>query len=342
MKKILISAILFLNLSCSKPKIVYNDYSFTEKIDRKFFTKGGTTSPENRLELYIIERENNKLVKKTLVNRKKEDIDLKDRHSFFLNYNNNKLYLLFYKNIDIGAEPERAKIFYYDKDYNLKPFNDYEYVFDNLDNSTNEIKYVDDINCVIDNKVYYNILFEGEFENNKKIVKDEIRYIHDYNKNEKEFYLVTGKNEEGDIVYTYNIEDNKLTKSILNKNSKYFYEERLELDDENIIYPKGNLLVRKNLKTKKERILYKAYDKIGRIFSLNKENTLITFGVSNDVPKIAMIMGYINKWKINHDVVYDLKENKIYMLETANLNLIKKEEQLRLMTEIINYGLEKD
>ena len=51
---------------------------------------------------------------------------------------------------------------------------------------------------------------------------------------------------------------------------------------------------------------------------------------------------YINKWKINHDVVYDLKENKIYMLETANLNLIKKEEQLRLMTEIINYGLEKD
>ena len=100
MKKILISAILFLNLSCSKPKIVYNDYSFTEKIDRKFFTKGGTTSPENRLELYIIERENNKLVKKTLVNRKKEDIDLKDRHSFFLNYNNNKLYLLFYKNID--------------------------------------------------------------------------------------------------------------------------------------------------------------------------------------------------------------------------------------------------
>ena len=342
MKRVIIFMMLSLSLGCSKPEIVYNNYSFTEKIDRKFFTKGGTTSPENRLELYIIERENNKLVKKTLVNRKKEDIDLKDRHSFFLNYNNNKLYLLFYKNIDIGAEPERAKIFYYDKDYNLKPFNDYEYVFDNLDNSTNEIKYVDDINCVIDNKVYYNILFEGGFENNKKIVKDEIRYIHDYNKNEKEFYLVTGKNEEGDIVYTYNIEDNKLTKSILNKNSKYFYEERLELDDENIIYPKGNLLVRKNLKTKKERILYKAYDKIGRIFSLNKENTLITFGVSNDVPKIAMIMGYINKWKINHDVVYDLKENKIYMLETANLNLIKKEEQLRLMTEIINYGLEKD
>ena len=77
MKKVIIFMILFLNLSCSKPKIVYNDYSFTEKIDRKFFTKGGTTSPENRLELYIIERENNKLVKKTLVNREKENKDLR-------------------------------------------------------------------------------------------------------------------------------------------------------------------------------------------------------------------------------------------------------------------------
>ena len=30
------------------------------------------------------------------------------------------------------------------------------------------------------------------------------------------------------------------------------------------------------------------------------------------------------------------------MLETGSLNLVDEEEQLRLMTEIINYGLEKD
>ncbi|WP_155830843.1 hypothetical protein [Pseudoleptotrichia goodfellowii] len=75
---------------------------------------------------------------------------------------------------------------------------------------------------------------------------------------------------------------------------------------------------------------------------MNKENTLITFGVSDNGSNISLILGYINKWKWNHDVVYDLKENKIYMLETGSLNLVDEEEQLRLMTEIINYGLEKD
>ena len=69
---------------------------------------------------------------------------------------------------------------------------------------------------------------------------------------------------------------------------------------------------------------------------------MISFGVSNNASNISLILGYINKWKWDHDVVYDLKENKIYMLETGNDNLVDKEEQLRLISEIIDYGLEKD
>ena len=347
MKKVIIFMILFLNLSCNKPKIVYNDYSFTEKIDRKFFTKGGTTSPENRLELYIIERENNKLVKKTLVNREKENKDLRDRHSFLLNYDNGKLYLLFYKNIDIGAEPDRAKIFYYDKDFNLKQFNDHEYVFDDIDEYKNinkegkKVKNVDTINYVIENNVYYNISNEGGFKNNERIIKEE-NYIFGFNKQKEELYLSPNREKE-ESIYIYNFKNGKIRKKkISDDDSKCFFNSCLKLDDENIVYSKGNLLIKRNLKIKKEKILYKAHNEIKGIISLNKENTLITFGVSNNTSNISLILGYINKWKWDHDVVYDLKENKIYMLETGNDNLVDEEEQLRLMTEIINYGLEKD
>ncbi|BBM36904.1 hypothetical protein [Pseudoleptotrichia goodfellowii] len=347
MKRVVIFMMLSLSLSCSKPKIVYNDYSFIEKIDRKFFTKGETVSPENRLELYIIERENSKLVKKTLVNREKEDKDIKDRHSFLLNYNNDKLYLLFYKNVDIGAESRKAKIFYYDKDFNLKPFNDYEYVFDNIDEYKNinkggkKVKNVDTINYVIENNVYYNISNEGGFKNNERIIKEE-NYIFDFNKQKKELYLSPNREKE-ESIYIYNFKNGKIRKKkISDDDSKCFFNSCLKLDDENVIYSKGNLLIKRNFKTKKEKILYKAHNEIKGIKSLNKENTLITFGVSNNASNISLILGYINKWKWDHDVVYDLKENKIYMLETGNDNLVDKEEQLRLISEIIDYGLEKD
>lgn len=47
-------------------------------------------------------------------------------------------------------------------------------------------------------------------------------------------------------------------------------------------------------------------------------------------------------WKWNHNVVFDLEEEKIYMLETGNLNLLSNEEQLGLISEIINYGVEME
>lgn len=108
------------------------------------------------------------------------------------------------------------------------------------------------------------------------------------------------------------------------------------------MYSKKNLLIRRNLITKKEKIIYKAHNEIGGLNSLNKKNTLITFGVSDNGSIYSQLLGYINVWKWDHDVVVDLEEEKIYMLETGNLNLLNNEEQLRLISEIINYGAEME
>lgn len=70
-KKLEVFIILMSILCCGRTRIMYNDYSFINKIDKKFFTKGSTIVPEERLELYLIENENGKLVKKTLVDKKK-------------------------------------------------------------------------------------------------------------------------------------------------------------------------------------------------------------------------------------------------------------------------------
>ena len=178
MKKELISIILVLFLSCGKLKKVYNNDDYVDKIDKEFFTKGETVSPESKLELYIIKKENGKLVKKNIVNKEKEDKELKNRYSTLLNYDNNNLYLLFYKNIDVGNESRKLKIFYYDKNYNLKPFNEKEYILDNIDREKNQyveeknrVENVENIEYIINKDIYLNYNYQGGFKNNESLVK---------------------------------------------------------------------------------------------------------------------------------------------------------------------------
>lgn len=303
-KKGIIYVILFLNLSCNHPKIVYNDYNYIKKIDKEYFTKGAVIFPENRLELFIIKAENGKLSKKKIVNNKKEK--LKDRASYLLNYNNNKLYVLFYKDTDWGAEFQNVKIYYYDKNFKLKKFNDKEYIFDNNTNEKigNRVNGVSSIKYIINNNLYINFNGKGGFENDERIVKNEYAEIFDYDEKTENLYLTTGSEKNGKT-YVYEINSKKL-------------------------------------RTKKEKILYKAYNEINNIQSLNKKNTLLVLSVWNHESFINFLLRYINKWKSDHDVIYDLQENKVYMLETGNFDLLEKEEQLRLTNEIITYGLEKN
>ncbi len=346
-KKGVVFVALMSVLYCEKIRTVHNDYSFIDKIDKKFFTKGPTVVPEERLELYLIENENGKLVKKTVVNKKKESEDLKNRHSFLFNYSEGNLYLLFYKSIDIGTEPENIKIYYYDKNYNLKPLNDYEYELRFEDgyasDNKNKIKNIHEIQYISDGNVYYNIINEGGFENKRKIMEGE-NYVYRYRKNngELKIYLSTDK-EKKEKIYFYDttnktIKEEKITDYI----EKCVIGSCIEVDNNNIVYSKKNLLIRRNLITKKEKIIYKAHNEIGGLNSLNKKNTLITFGVSDNGSIYSQLLGYINVWKWDHDVVVDLEEEKIYMLETGNLNLLNNEEQLRLISEIINYGAEME
>ncbi len=205
-KKGVVFVALMSVLYCEKIRIVHNDYSFIDKIDKKFFTKGPTVVPEERLELYLIENENGKLVKKTVVNKKKESEDLKNRHSFLFNYSEGNLYLLFYKSIDIGTEPENIKIYYYDKNYNLKPLNDYEYELRFEDgyasDNKNKIKNIHEIQYISDGNVYYNIINEGGFENKRKIMEGE-NYVYRYRKNNSELkiYLSTDKEKKRKFIF---------------------------------------------------------------------------------------------------------------------------------------------
>lgn len=346
MKKELISIILVLFLSCGKLKKVYNNDDYVDKIDKEFFTKGETVSPESKLELYIIKKENGKLVKKNIVNKEKEDKELKNRYSTLLNYDNNNLYLLFYKNIDVGNESRKLKIFYYDKNYNLKPFNEKEYILDNIDREKNQyveeknrVENVENIEYIINKDIYLNYNYQGGFKNNERIVKNEYGNIYSYNKERNELYLIS-ENEK--ILYIYNTKSNILKKEKLDDTSKNFFFNKIELDNENIVYSRKNLLVKRNIKTSKEKILYKTCNRIDKIISLNKKNTLITFGVSGNNDVFSMILGYINKCKWDHDVVYDLEINKVYILETWNDELMRNKEQLKLTKEIINHGVEKN
>ena len=339
------SIILVLFLSCGKLEKVYNSDDYVKKIDKEFFTKGEIISPENKMELYVIKKENGKLVKKNIVNREKEDKELKNRYSTLLNYDNNNLYLLFYKDIDVGNESRKVKIFYYDKNYNLKPFNEKEYILDNIDKEKNQyveeknrVENVENIEYIINEDVYLNYTFQGGFKNNERIVKNENGNIHSYNKKKNEVYLMS---EDDKILYIYNTKSNMLREEKLDDTRKYFFFNRIEVDNENIVYSRKNLLVQRSIKTGKEKILYKACNRIDKIISLNKKNTLITFGVSGNNDIFSMISGYVNKCKWNHDVVYDLETSKIYILETWNDELIKNKEQLKLTKEIINHGIEK-
>lgn len=255
--------------------------------------------------------------------------------------------MLFYKSIDIGTEPENIKIYYYDKDYNLKPLNNYEYELRFEDgyasDNKNKIKNIYEIQYIADGNVYYNIINEGGFENKRKIMEGE-NYVYRYRKNNSELkiYLSTDK-EKKEKIYFYDttnktIKEEKITDYI----EKCVIGSCIEVDNNNIVYSKKNLLIRRNLVTKKEKIIYKAHNEIGGLNTLNKKNTLITFGVSDNGSIYSQLLGYINVWKRNHNVVFDLEEEKIYMLETGNLNLLSNEEQLSLISEIINYGVEME
>ena len=114
------------------------------------------------------------------------------------------------------------------------------------------------------------------------------------------------------------------------KNSKLF------LDDENIILAKKKILKKKNLKTKKEKVIYKAYGDIGRMMFLDKEKRFLYFFVVSSRDKILR-----GKNDFDHAIVYDLKEDKKYLVEVNFQDLVEQNEQLKLMSEIIHGGIEK-
>lgn len=246
-KKGIIYVILFLNLSCNHPKIVYNDYNYIKKIDKEYFTKGAVIFPENRLELFIIKAENGKLSKKKIVNNKKEK--LKDRASYLLNYNNNKLYVLFYKDTDWGAEFQNVKIYYYDKNFKLKKFNDKEYIFDNNTNEKigNRVNGVSSIKYIINNNLYINFNGKGGFENDERIVKNEYAEIFDYDEKTENLYLTTGSEKNGKT-YVYEINSKKLRTENSNDNQRQFLKNIFKLDEENILYTKKKFLLIKKKK----------------------------------------------------------------------------------------------
>ena len=95
-------------------------------------------------------------------------------------------------------------------------------------------------------------------------------------------------------------------------------------------------LKKKNLKTKKEKVIYKAYGDIGRMVFLDKEKRFLYFFVVSSRDKILR-----GEKDFDHAIVYDLKEDKKYLVEVNFKDLVEQNEQLKLMSEIIHGGIEK-
>ena len=311
-KKILLTCILFINVSCKE--LIKNDYSYIKYIDKEFIYKGG----DQQEYIYIIKNENGSLIKQELIKiTKKYDVEGQRSVWGILNYDNKKLYVVHHNNYEDGENYRSSKVYYYNENYELIEYSK---------NYSNENVYIE---FIIDDSVYSKdndtLYKNSEIKYNDKYVK----YIT-YELNPKRIEMsVYDKKDEKEKTVNYYINEDRVEEEN-EKNSKLF------LDDENIILAKKKILKKKNLKTKKEKVIYKAYGDIGRMVFLDKEKRFLYFFVVSSRDKILR-----GENDFDHAIVYDLKEDKKYLVEVNFKDLVEQNEQLKLMSEIIHGGIEK-
>ena len=311
-KKILLVCVLFVNVSCKE--LIKNDYSYIKYIDKEFIYKGG----DQQEYIYIIKNENGSLIKQELIKiTKKYDVEGQRSVWGILNYDNKKLYVVHHNNYEDGENYRSSKVYYYNENYELIEYSK---------NYSNENVYIE---FIIDDSVYSKdndtLYKNSEIKYNDKYVK----YIT-YELNPKRIEMsVYDKKDEKEKTVNYYINEDRVEEEN-EKNSKLF------LDDENILLAKKKILKKKNLKTKKEKVIYKAYGDIGRMMFLDKEKRFLYFFVVSSRDKILR-----GKNDFDHAIVYDLKEDKKYLVEVNFQDLVEQNEQLKLMSEIIHGGIEK-
>lgn len=311
-KKILLVCVLFVNVSCKE--LIKNDYSYIKYIDKEFIYKGG----DQQEYIYIIKNENGSLIKQELIKiTKKYDVEGQRSVWGILNYDNKKLYVVHHNNYEDGENYRSSKVYYYNENYELIEYSK---------NYSNENVYIE---FIIDDSVYSKdndtLYKNSEIKYNDKYVK----YIT-YELNPKRIEMsVYDKRDKKEKTVNYYINEDRVEEEN-EKNSKLF------LDDENIILAKKKILKKKNLKTKKEKVIYKAYGDIGRMMFLDKEKRFLYFFVVSSRDKILR-----GKNDFDHAIVYDLKEDKKYLVEVNFQDLVEQNEQLKLMSEIIHGGIEK-
>ena len=311
-KKILLVCVLFVNVSCKE--LIKNDYSYIKYIDKEFIYKGG----DQQEYIYIIKNENGSLIKQELIKiTKKYDVEGQRSVWGILNYDNKKLYVVHHNNYEDGENYRSSKVYYYNENYELIEYSK---------NYSNENVYIE---FIIDDSVYSKdndtLYKNSEIKYNDKYVK----YIT-YELNPKRIEMsVYDKRDKKEKTVNYYINEDRVEEEN-EKNSKLF------LDDENIILAKKKILKKKNLKTKKEKVIYKAYGDIGRMMFLDKEKRFLYFFVVSSRDKILR-----GKNDFDHAIVYDLKEDKKYLVEVNFQDLVEQNEQLKLMSEIIHDGIEK-
>ena len=311
-KKILLTCVLCMNISCNE--LIKNDYSYIKNIDKEFFYKVG----DQEEYIYIIKNKNGSLIKQELIEiPKKYDVEGQDSAWKILNYDNKKLYVSHQNNYGVGEDYRISKVYYYNENYELMEFNK------NYSNENAYIKFV--INDSVYSRDNDTLYKNSEIKYNDKYVK----YIT-YELNPKRIEMsVYDKKDEKEKTVNYYINEDRVEEEN-EKNSKLF------LDDENIILAKKKILKKKNLKTKKEKVIYKAYGDIGRMMFLDKEKRFLYFFVVSSRDKILR-----GKNDFDHAIVYDLKEDKKYLVEVNFQDLVEQNEQLKLMSEIIHGGIEK-
>ena len=311
-KKILLICALFVNASCKE--LIKNDYSYIKNIDKEFFYKVG----DQEEYIYIIKNKNGSLIKQELIEiPKKYDVEGQDSAWKILNYDNKKLYVSHQNNYGVGEDYRISKVYYYNENYELMEFNK------NYSNENAYIKFV--INDSVYSRDNDTLYKNSEIKYNDKYVK----YIT-YELNPKRIEMsVYDKKDEKEKTVNYYINEDRVEEEN-EKNSKLF------LDDENIILAKKKILKKKNLKTKKEKVIYKAYGDIGRMMFLDKEKRFLYFFVVSSRDKILR-----GENDFDHAIVYDLKEDKKYLVEVNFKDLVEQNEQLKLMSEIIHGGIEK-
>ena len=268
--------------------------------------------------IYIIKNKNGSLIKQELIEiPKKYDVEGQDSAWKILNYDNKKLYVSHQNNYGVGEDYRISKVYYYNENYELMEFNK------NYSNENAYIKFV--INDSVYSRDNDTLYKNSEIKYNDKYVK----YIT-YELNPKRIEMsVYDKRDKKEKTVNYYINEDRVEEEN-EKNSKLF------LDDENIILAKKKILKKKNLKTKKEKVIYKAYGDIGRMMFLDKEKRFLYFFVVSSRDKILR-----GENDFDHAIVYDLKEDKKYLVEVNFKDLVEQNEQLKLMSEIIHGGIEK-